>query len=337
MSYTIYFLPESQMTISGGGKLDGMTQGDGSHLIGRTLTLNSTNWQGVALNDNDAAFEDNDSGQTLAAPTTIDGVTYAAGKVVEAEYTITVSDGTTTWQMVGFNVNDSSPAYATVEGLAFLGPPGSWPPVDKPLTVVSSADYPKYDASTYVSPVCFAAGTRIAVPGGERPVEEIAVGDLVMTLDGGARPVRWRGGRRWTGQGAFAPVRIAAATLGNRRDLYVSRQHRLYLTGWRAELFFGLPGVLVPAVRLVDGDRIALAPCDSVEYHHLLLDDHHLLLAEGTPAESLYLGDRARGSLSDEARAEIDAIFPELAGRGAPPLARPQVGGAAARLLVPAD
>jgi hypothetical protein len=47
--------------------------------------------------------------------------------------------------------------------------------------------------NTGVFPVCFLAGTAIAVEGGTRPVETLSIGDLVLTADGRAVPVRWVG------------------------------------------------------------------------------------------------------------------------------------------------
>jgi hypothetical protein len=41
--------------------------------------------------------------------------------------------------------------------------------------------------------VCFVAGTLIATPDGERAVEALAIGDLVMTANGRAVPVKWLG------------------------------------------------------------------------------------------------------------------------------------------------
>ena len=49
MPYSIYVLNETDMTISGGAILDGVTQGTGVHLVGRTITLNSNDWYPVAI------------------------------------------------------------------------------------------------------------------------------------------------------------------------------------------------------------------------------------------------------------------------------------------------
>lgn len=89
---SVWILEESNITISGGAVLDGVTQGDGSHLVGRTLTLNSPSWVETFVNDDDANFADNDGNQTLSGAQVIDGVTYVNGTRVEAEYTLTLTD-----------------------------------------------------------------------------------------------------------------------------------------------------------------------------------------------------------------------------------------------------
>jgi len=52
--------------------------------------------------------------------------------------------------------------------------------------------------------------------------------------------------------------------------------------------------VLVAAVHLVNGTTILRAPCEEVEYFHILLDQHQIIFAEGAPSESFFAGsDRA--------------------------------------------
>ena len=82
----------------------------------------------------------------------------------------------------------------------------------------------------------------------------------VLTLDNGARPIRWIGRRTVCGLGRLAPVRIGAGVLGNRRDLYLSPNHRVLLRSGAAELCFGSHEVLVPAKALVDGGAIRRVP-----------------------------------------------------------------------------
>lgn len=169
-------------------------------------------------------------------------------------------------------------------------------------------------ATTPVSwpyPPCFVAGTLIRLPGGEVAVEEIAVGDLVETMDHGPQPVRWTGRRRVRGGGDFAPVRIEAGALGNKRALFVSPQHRMLMTGLRAELLFGEGEILVAARHLVGLAGVVVAPVEWVDYVHLLFDRHEVIFAEGAATESFYPGS---GILEQDhsLRAEVEALFPEL-------------------------
>lgn len=161
--------------------------------------------------------------------------------------------------------------------------------------------------------VCFAAGTLIETAEGPRPVENLRAGDTVLTLDHGMQSVRWIGRRTVPGRGRSAPVTIAAGALSNRRDLVVSQQHRMLLSGWQAELFTGEAEVLVAALHLVDGGSIRLTPCESVTWEHVLFDAHEIVFAEGCPSESFHPGTIGLSQLGAAARHEILALFPELA------------------------
>ncbi len=146
-------------------------------------------------------------------------------------------------------------------------------------------------ADTQDSVACYLRGTRIAVPGGEVAVEDLAIGDLVATPDGPA-PVRWVGRRSYSGRfargnKAVLPVRVRAGALAPgvpRRDLLVSPKHALLLDG-----------LLIPAEVLVNGASVVQErEVAVVEYVHVELDRHGILLAEGAPAES-FVDDNSRG------------------------------------------
>ena len=136
---------------------------------------------------------------------------------------------------------------------------------------------------------CFVSGTMIETPAGEIAVENIRPGDDIRLADGSIGRVHWVGHRRigCTARPDDAPIRIRAGALGGnlpRRDLVVSPDHALFLDG-----------VLVPAGLLVDGVRIVCDDAERVTYHHVELERHAILLAEGAPAESyLDTGNRAR-------------------------------------------
>ncbi|MGB3313312.1 MAG: Hint domain-containing protein, partial [Albidovulum sp.] len=163
---------------------------------------------------------------------------------------------------------------------------------------------------------CFTSGTRIATPDGEVAVEDLRIGDRVWTRDSGAQTIRWIGSKRVAAIGPLAPVLIPKGTLGNTRDIKVSPQHRMLISGWQAELYYGETEVLVAAKHLIDGAVIRAVPGGEVEYFHILFDRHEIVLADGAPSESFHPGDQGMATIDDAARAEIYMLFPELETEG---------------------
>ena len=348
-NYTVYMLGASQISVSGGKSLSGYSQGDGSHLVGETITLNAPDWEEVRLRDNDPNFEDNDRSQGLQGTQRLDGERYGNNTGVEAEYRIVLEDsGGTQYEVIGLNLHESGsghPTYGTVEGLAFIGPQQGWPPVGEPLSVVSASEGPRGSTTPYqdyVTP-CFTPGTRIDTPHGPRRVETLRTGELVRTLDDGAQRLRWIGrvhvdAARLAAEPHLAPVRIARGALGGglpRRDLVVSPQHHVLLGGWRAALHFGCDEMLCAAKHLADGRAIRTdRPRGGVTYIHLLFDRHQIVFAEGTATESFYPGPQTLPGLAPPQQAELFALFPHLA-RGLPfgPPARPVMTGWEGRMM----
>ena len=160
---------------------------------------------------------------------------------------------------------------------------------------------------------CFAAGTLIDTASGPRQIEALRPGDLVVSADHGLQPLRWIGKRAVPGRGDLAPIRIKAGALGNARDLTVSPQHRMLLQGWQAELYFGVPQVLVAARHLVNDSTIRRCPQTRITYVHLAFDRHEVIYAEGCPSESLHLGPESLAALGCDSLRELTRIFPELA------------------------
>jgi hypothetical protein len=135
---------------------------------------------------------------------------------------------------------------------------------------------------------CFLKGTMIATPHGEVAIEELKIGDAVVTADKGTRSVRWIArrsyrrteGRDWAAQ--VKPIRIAASAIADgtpRRDLHVSPAHLIRVDGQ-----------LLPAEFFVNGRSVDYADVEDMQkldYFHVELDVHALLLADGLEAESL--------------------------------------------------
>lgn len=168
--------------------------------------------------------------------------------------------------------------------------------------------------------VCFTQGTLFATPQGPRRIEDLRPGDLLMTRDNGMQPVRWIWARRrkradMLKNPALWPVLIRRGALGNglpNRDLRVSRQHRILVQSKIAWRMFGKMEVLVPAKDLLELEGISLVTrLRDITYFHILLEEHQILLAEGAPAESLFLGQEARQAIGAEAMQELELIFGE--------------------------
>lgn len=159
-------------------------------------------------------------------------------------------------------------------------------------------------------PTCFTPGTMIRTPGGLRAIETLEIGDQVETLDHGAQPIRQILADRFRAAGDVAPIRFALGAIGNTAPLLVSPQHRILVSGWRAELFFGQDEVLVAAKHLVNGDTVRQVQGGMVTYVHLVFDRHQIIFGQGIPSESC-LPAYAMNAAGTAAQAELLALFPD--------------------------
>lgn len=158
---------------------------------------------------------------------------------------------------------------------------------------------------------CFLPGTQILTPEGEIGIEKLHAGDLIVTISGEAKPIKWVGYRRherredqdWD-RGTL-PVLISSGAFDGvlpSRDLYVSDAHCFFING-----------LLIPAIHLVNGHSIR--KCDSfeadvIEYYHIELDGHDVLFANGAPAETLF--GNANREIMDNFDEYVQLYGPEL-------------------------
>ncbi len=325
-NYSFWALGKSQVSVSGGGQLDGVSQGDGSHLVGLSITLNSNSWEQIDVRDrgSDTNFDDNDGNQRLNGGQSFDGVNYSNNTRIEAEYEFMLLDPSTglTYRVISVNFNNSSPTYGTIEGLAFVG---EFPPVGVALEVISAQEGPSGGTAVsqddIAAPPCFTPGTKIRTPNGTRAVETLEVGDLVQTMHNGAQPLRWIGRcpvgpDKMAMSAAFVPVRICAGAFGQghpRRDLLVSQQHRILIRSWQAEVILGERDVLAAAVHLLNGASVSLAmDVKETEYFHLQFDQHEVIYSEGLATESFNPGADALAAIPWESQEELSLLFPEV-------------------------
>ncbi|MBP6678377.1 MAG: Hint domain-containing protein [Paracoccus sp.] len=179
------------------------------------------------------------------------------------------------------------------------------------------------ELADYTIVPCFVRGTRIRTDQGECKIEDLAIGDRVLTADHGYQEIRWIGARKVMAEGNFAPICIARGALQNDAELWLSPQHRVLISGPKARMLFGEDEALVPAKGLVNDRDILVKAGGMVEYFHILLDQHEVIFANGIPVESLYLGAQALKGLERAAREEVLALFPELEQGQVPDAARP--------------
>lgn len=245
---------------------------------------------------------------------TIGGTTYTNPQGGTYELTFTDSNGVTH--------TEDFYAWNTGSNHVFVPAPGS--AFDSGSVLLSATGWKNWTSGFAWSDVtCFTSGTLIETATGPIAIEDIGVGDLVLTTDG-LKPVRWIGKTPVStaallGNPKLFPIRITAGALGEglpKRDLLVSRQHRMLVRSPIARRMFGTSDVLVHAIKLTQlaGIYVDQSVCD-VTYYHMLFDGHQVVFAEGAPSESLYTGPEALKAISTEARDEVLTLFPELADR----------------------
>ncbi len=224
---------------------------------------------------------------------------------------------------------------------------GQMPPAGTPLYIaegIAEPAVPSRLAETAEGVVCFTPGTLLDTPDGLRPVEDLVAGDRVITKDGGAQQIVWAGSRNVSGARLYAmpdlrPVRIRDGAFGIKcpeGDLIVSPDHRMLLKGKAAKALWGEEEVLVAARDLIDGTRIARdLAAKSVTYHHLMLEAHHVVVANGVETESFHPGAAALDAIEEDQRMRLFDVMPELlddaAGYG--PMVRRPLSKAEAALL----
>lgn len=208
------------------------------------------------------------------------------------------------WDYIVFNMSSNSPNITSVAGFPGTNEIGVIDG-DAVQNDPAAGESYQYDAGTdsyiYADAFipCFASGALIDTPNGPVAVEELSIGDLVLTFDQGAQPILWVGstnldfsdGKR----AAQRPIEFKPGSLGPALPhalLTVSPQHRfLMIDADGAE-------VLAPAAGLADRRFVRIKQgAKSVTYHHILLENHSIITANGVPTESFYPGDTALAGL----------------------------------------
>ncbi|WP_375280544.1 Hint domain-containing protein [Pseudooctadecabacter sp.] len=162
-----------------------------------------------------------------------------------------------------------------------------------------------------VACVRFARGTHITLASGAQvPIEDLQVGDRVLTRDAGPQAIRWIGETTLRAVGDYAPVVIREGALFNTRDLVLSPDHRLFIYQREDHLGAGRSEVLVKVRHLINGDTVTQQDGGFVDYYQILFDDHQIIYAEGIAAETLLVDTRTRAALPDDVALDAHATAP---------------------------
>ena len=198
--------------------------------------------------------------------------------------------------------------------------PASRAPEAQGVTALATAPV----ACSPVTP-CFTPGALIATPRGEVPVESLRPGDKVITRDTGVQEIRWVGSRtlsraQLAEMPSLKPVLVKAGALGfglPERDMLVSPQHRVMVAGSMVRANLDEAEVFVKARDLVNHGTIRMVETLRTTYIHLLFDRHELVMSNGSWTESFQPTQEVLDAMAQDTRAEILALFPELAEPGA--------------------
>lgn len=293
----------SGATLSGFGAITGFTQGTGTIIAsGGTLEFKSE------VDVVSASAFHIAAGSTLKFDAAVGTSTY--------QPTITFDDATGTLDLSGLN-NETHNFYGQVSGFQAgdqikiasggIGPESYTASFDGTCTTLTFVDgdvtvdgivklVGDYTGAHFVindngvidtittDAICFMAGTLIRTPEGMVAVETLKRGDLVVTSDGHVKPVSWLGLQaicsRFADPLRVWPIRIKAGALGESvpsRDLLLSPDHAILVDGALIQA-----GALVNSTSILRETNVP----DRFTYYHVELEDHSLILAENTPAET---------------------------------------------------
>lgn len=293
-------------TLSGDAGNDTLTGGAGAD----TFVLTGSGGDDVITD-----FDTTDSGQTVAQG----GTNYALATdrldstaLSDVGNALTNQDGTVTADEVTVTGGGGSDQVLTFPSGETVGVPDG--------TVDTSSPASQFASLVAMGvPPCFAPGTHILTVRGEVPVEDLCLGDQVITADRGPQPLRWMGKRTEvfkTRDDEQKPVEIKSGALGGglpRRALVVSPLHRMVLSGPDIVEAFGEDDVLALSKALTGHARIRRMKGKArIDYYSLLFDRHEVIFAEGAATESFRPGQVAMSGFEPHIREQIYAIYPRL-------------------------
>lgn len=269
----------------------------------------------IEVSDDEAGFDELDVNQTIVNAVDLDGNEIEAGTSVHSAYDLI--NTSTGHKITSLHFGGSGLQQGAIDGIvsSVRLEPGQTYTFDSERTSYQQ-DNPYTD---YVA--CLASDTSVRTDKGEVAVQDLSEGDLIETQDNGFQPLRLVLSRKVSGDELadnpkLRPVRITMGAMGNnlpRADLVVSPQHRMMVSSPIVQRMFETSEVLIAAKKLTAVPGVFIdEKMDTVEYYHLVFDDHQIVFAEGAPSESFFPGPIGIASLSDEARREYRSLFGDV-------------------------
>ena len=289
-------------TIGGGAGNDLITGGDGTdtftYAVGDGLdTITDFNFGNTGTLD-DGIATNNDA---IDLSTFYDNIAELHDDHADDGVLNQSNEGNTVWgQIVDYSDNTrfDTDGIAGNEGIAFLG---------------QTADGNSFTQEN-TGVICFTPGTLILTETGAHTVEALRRGDRIVTRDNGVQTLQWLA-QRWIGpaellsNARLRPVLMQPDLIGAEAPLLVSPQHGVLL---RTDTGDEMLVRAIHLARLHGGKARVARGIRAVTYIHLMFDAHQIVFANGAPTESFYPGPTALAALSDPARDELGAIYPDL-------------------------
>ncbi|WP_050798371.1 Hint domain-containing protein [Commensalibacter intestini] len=280
----------ASVIISSGGTLSGIvTLEQGGYIYINTSTGGIINLLNSTSIPTMRSYEDLSSNSNDMAKIVISGT--GSATTVISGFTGTNPDDSNTITLKNINKDDvTQVTYPDADHVTFTLNNGS----TITLNVVGIGNYGYELASdpdgNLIFEVCFLAGTMIETPDGLCAVENITIGDLVMTYDPQtqkkiARPITWVGHKNktvntnLTKDDAGYPVRVLKNALADNipnKDLLITSEHCLFFDG-----------KFIPVRMLVNGYSIFYdTTIKNYDYYHIETQKHSIIIADGTLTES---------------------------------------------------
>jgi len=301
-------------TTSGSERLIGDTTGK----AGDQITFNGyTGAQKIEISGN--TLSDSTGSGTLTSPISVNGKDYSgASGNVELDLGFVLRDpATNTYYFVGYVTIGNEPVGSVISQGWNPASPNEWQPrgpsagTELVLTNITTSQPPNNPflnntslgprfASSSFNPfsndvvlssgiggvidspseiMCFCSGTLILTDKGERAIEDLLPGDMILTRDNGYQPLAWIGRKRLDARHLaenpdLRPILIRAGALGPNIpsiDLAVSPQHRVMVRSNIAQRMFGCREILVAAKQLIAFKGIERDErLEGVTYYHML-------------------------------------------------------------------